>query len=176
MTVFEQDVRQKRDVARGASRRKGGAGSRRCTLPSDYLTAAQKEKRNGPVTVVKLNEPMKWERYDMLPDHLRREYLLHLIRGYTVGGEMLGRMLGIGEEQMRTEAERLNVTLPDAGRCFGSRERWERFCTGAGEKADGGAEESFDGFPDAAQLNRLYERYRGNRVRVHLRVEVMEDE
>lgn len=52
MNLFEQEVREKSVTARSAGRRKRGAGSR-CTLPSDYLTAAQLRALNGPVILVR---------------------------------------------------------------------------------------------------------------------------
>ena len=49
MNDFDFDVLQKKRIARGAYHRKNGSKSKRCTLPSDYLTAAEKRKLNGEV-------------------------------------------------------------------------------------------------------------------------------
>ena len=47
MNDFDFDVMTKKRIARGAAARKCGSKSRRCTLPSDYLTDAQKKARNN---------------------------------------------------------------------------------------------------------------------------------
>lgn len=38
MTDFDYDVKQRRELARAAKYRKRGSKSKKCTLPSDYLT------------------------------------------------------------------------------------------------------------------------------------------
>ena len=54
MNDFDFENMQKKRIAQGARHRVCGSKSRKCSLPSDLLTAAQKRKLNGPV-----------ERYDM---------------------------------------------------------------------------------------------------------------
>ena len=51
MTVYEEDVRARSRLV-SASRRSRGRRSG-CRLPSDYLTAAQLRKMNGPVITVR---------------------------------------------------------------------------------------------------------------------------
>ena len=53
MHDFDYDAMQKKRIARGASHMKRGSKSKKCTLPSDYLTAAQKRRLNGPVSTYK---------------------------------------------------------------------------------------------------------------------------
>ena len=48
MHDFDYDAMQKKRIARGASHMKRGSKSKKCTLPSDYLTAAQKRRLNAP--------------------------------------------------------------------------------------------------------------------------------
>lgn len=42
--LFRRDSADKKATARSANKRVSGAKSKKCTLPSDYLTAAQKKK------------------------------------------------------------------------------------------------------------------------------------
>ena len=75
MNDFDYDVMQKKRIARGASRMKRGSKSKKCTLPSDYLTAAQKRRLNGPVSTYKLDEPMSLESFKAMPEDLQKQYM-----------------------------------------------------------------------------------------------------
>ena len=44
--VFQQDVKERKKMKTGAMHRKCGSKSKKCTLPSDYLTPSQKKKLN----------------------------------------------------------------------------------------------------------------------------------
>ena len=92
MHDFDYDAMQKKRIARGAAhmkrKRKG------CSLPSDYLTAAQKRRLNGPVSTYKLDEPMSWESFKAMPEDLQKQYILNLQETYQTTDEMLGMMFG----------------------------------------------------------------------------------
>ena len=107
---FDFDVMQKKNIARGAYHRKGGSKSKKCSLPSDLLTPAQKRALNGPVTTVKLGQPMSWEAYKSLSDTLKKEYLEDLIASYQVNGAEIGRMLGVSVATMSRELRGIGVS------------------------------------------------------------------
>lgn len=94
MHDFDYDAMQKKRIARGASHMKRGNKSKKCTLPSDYLTAAQKRRLNGPVSTYKLDEPMNWESFKAMPEDLQKKYILNLQETYQTTDEMLGMMFG----------------------------------------------------------------------------------
>ena len=94
MHEFDYDAMQKKRIARGASHMKRGSKSKKCTLPSDYLTAAQKRRLNGPVSTYKLDEPMNWESFKAMPEDLQKKYILNLQETYQTTDEMLGMMFG----------------------------------------------------------------------------------
>ena len=93
MHDFDYDAMQKKRIARGASHMK--RGSKKCTLPSDYLTAAQKRRLNGPVSTYKLDEPMSWESFKAMPEDLQKKYILNLQETYQANNDMLGKMFGV---------------------------------------------------------------------------------
>ena len=133
MNDFDYDVMQKKNIARGAYHRKGGSKSKKCSLPSDLLTPAQKRALNGPVTTVKLGQPMSWEAYKSLSDTLKKEYLEDLIASYQVNGTEIGRMLGVSAATMSRELREIGVT-PFNG-SFGKgtqahKAKWAAFCNG----------------------------------------------
>ena len=92
MHDFDYDAMQKKRIARGASHMKRGSKSKKCTLPSDYLTAAQKRRLNGPVSTYKLDEPMNWESFKAMPEDLQKKYILGLQENYGANDEMIGKM------------------------------------------------------------------------------------
>ena len=95
MHDFDYDAMQKKRIARGASHMKHGSKSKKCTLPSDYLTDAQKRRLNGPVSTYKLDEPMSWESFKAMPEDLQKKYILNLQETYQANNDMLGKMFGV---------------------------------------------------------------------------------
>ena len=95
MHDFDYDAMQKKRIARGASHMKRGSKSKKCTLPSDYLTDAQKRRLNGPVSTYKLDEPMNWESFKAMPEDLQKKYILNLQETYQANNDMLGKMFGV---------------------------------------------------------------------------------
>jgi len=96
MTNFDHDVRDRANVARSARCKKASVkGPRGCTLPSDYLTDAQKRKLNGPVESFRLDKPMSLEEFRRLPDDLKKEYILGLQREYRASDIMIADLFGV---------------------------------------------------------------------------------
>ena len=133
MHDFDYDAMQKKRIARGAAHMK--RGNKKCTLPSDYLTAAQKRRLNGPVSTYKLDEPMNWESFKAMPEDLQKKYILNLQETYQANNDMLGKMFGVtgvsvcrmrnalgikamGQSKMTHD----EVTVRDA--------KWDAFCNG----------------------------------------------
>ena len=135
MHDFDYDAMQKKRIARGASHMKRGSKSKKCTLPSDYLTAAQKKRLNGPVSTYKLDEPMSWESFKAMPEDLQKKYILNLQETYQANNDMLGKMFGVtgvsvcrmrhalGIKAMgQSKMTRDEVAVRDA--------KWDAFCNG----------------------------------------------
>lgn len=135
MHDFDYDAMQKKRIARGASHMKRGSKSKKCTLPSDYLTAAQKRRLNGPVSTYKLDEPMSWESFKAMPEDLQKKYILNLQETYQANNDMLGKMFGVtgvsvcrmrnalGIKAMgQSKMTRDEVAVRDA--------KWDAFCNG----------------------------------------------
>ena len=152
MHDFDYDAMQKKRIARGAAHMKRGSKSKKCTLPSDYLTAAQKRRLNGPVNTYKLDEPMGWESFKAMPEDLQKKYILNLQETYQANNDMLGKMFGVTGVSVckmrhalgigamgQSKMTRDEVTVRDA--------KWDAFCNGVvggkpGEVEDEEAEES----------------------------------
>ncbi len=95
--TFYEDIRQKNSAKSGAYHRVSGAKSKRCTLPSDHLTAAEMRRRNSPVSSIKLNQPITYEEFKTLTPTLQALYLDHLIHEYHARRIDVVQMLGISQ-------------------------------------------------------------------------------
>ena len=135
MHDFDYDAMQKKRIACGASHMKRGSKSKKCTLPSDYLTAAQKRRLNGPVSTYKLDEPMSWESFKAMPEDLQKKYILRLQENYGANDEMIGKMF----KKSDTIALRLRnaLIIKPLGNCKLNRKekairdtKWDAFCNG----------------------------------------------
>lgn len=78
MNDFDYDVKEKKRIARGAFAKKGGSRSKKCTLPGDYLSAAEKRKLSTTTVAVNLKKPMTWKEFKALPTDVKIEYLSYL--------------------------------------------------------------------------------------------------
>lgn len=81
---FYKDVKDKKTLARNAKYKKNGSKSKKCTLPSDYLTRKEKQKMNSEVKTYKMNQKYSWKEFMEMPLDIQREYLIHLRDTYGV--------------------------------------------------------------------------------------------
>lgn len=109
MNDFDFDVMTKKRIARGAAARKCGSKSRRCTLPSDYLTDAQKKARNGKMSTYNLSKPMTYEQFKLMPRDLQREYLLKLRNDMHASTRVIAQMFGCSYETVRVVIRDLGI-------------------------------------------------------------------
>lgn len=93
--VFEQTVKDRKRTARGVYAKKGGSRSKRCSLPSDNLTAKQRKELNGPMTNYNLSKKMTWEEFLAMPNDLQREYIEKLISEHKARRIDVIKMFGI---------------------------------------------------------------------------------
>ena len=133
MTDFDYENLQKKRTAQGARHKKGGSKSRKCTMPSDYLTKAQKEALNGPVTTILLNQPMDWETYKGLSETLQKTYLTNLRETYKPSATMMSRMFGCAATTVTAELRKKGLPVCKVGTGKPSKAQqamWEAFCNG----------------------------------------------
>lgn len=140
MNDFDYDVRQKKLIARGAAHMKRGSRSRKCSLPSDNLTAKQLANLSGPCVSIRMNSPITYTDFKRFPDDLKREYLLGLRDRYQVTQAAVAKMMQASTWSMCTWYKKLGIdaTLPPmtADERKKNRERWEQFLLDGKEVAD----------------------------------------
>lgn len=136
MNDFDYDAMQKKCLARNNFAKKRGARSKKCTLPGDYLTAAEKRKLSTTLVSANLKAPMDWATFKALPTEIKREYLEWLISAYGARQSWVAKdLFGISKEAFRqyvnTHEPTLAGVFPLSGRFKAEqRERWLAFVNG----------------------------------------------
>lgn len=128
MTDFEYDALQMKRIARGAQHMKRGSRSRRCSLPSDHLTAAQLKGRNGPVSTYNLEKPMSWEAFKQMPLDLQQTYIASLQSRFAVGVATISKELfGLSAVALRQYMLRHGLALDAAFKGTRPDVHWNRW-------------------------------------------------
>lgn len=109
MRDFDYEVMQKKRIARGAAHMKRGSKSKKCSLPSDYLTPAQLKKRSGPMSTYKLDAPMAWGEFTKMPTDLKVQYITGLQVKYGATDAMLGEMFGVTNVSVFNNRKKLGI-------------------------------------------------------------------
>lgn len=97
MNDFDYDVMQKKRIASGAVHRKRGSKSKKCTLPSDYLTKKELKAMNGEVKSYNIHERMDWKKFKTLPEDMAIAHVNWLIETFGCNAEAIGRSLGVSK-------------------------------------------------------------------------------
>lgn len=100
MNDFDYDVMQKKRIASGAVHRKRGSKSKKCTLPSDYLTKKELKAMNGEVKSYNIHERMDWKKFKTLPEDVAIAHVNWLIETFGCNAEAIGRSLGVSKSCM----------------------------------------------------------------------------
>lgn len=108
--TFIQTVRDRKATAHSARYKKNGSRSRKCTLPSDYLTPAEKRRRNSAVQTYTMNEPHTKRELNTWPEDMQREYIKGIIDCYHPSNKDLGLMLGTSETTACTYIHKLGLS------------------------------------------------------------------
>ena len=93
--LFYQETKSRKQMLSGARGRVNGSKSKKCTLPSDYLTRSQRKKLNGEVVSYNMNAPMTWEEFKKISKENQEAYLAALVNKYGVSYSHLGKMFGV---------------------------------------------------------------------------------
>ena len=78
--VFFQDVREKKVTGYSARKQRSHCGKAGCKLPSDYLTKKEIKNMSGEVKSYRLNEPMTYAEFRLMPEDLQKTYIILLLR------------------------------------------------------------------------------------------------
>ena len=135
MNDFDFDVMQKKQIARGASHRKNGSRSKKCSLPHDNYTERMIAKMAGEVQSWRLNAPMRWAEFKEMPADLQREYITRLRARYDVNYDGLSRMFGVTRNAITCHFRTVGLQEPHRRRVT-DEAAWARFLSGEDDASD----------------------------------------
>ena len=81
--IYRQDIKEKKAAGRGIYSKKNGSKSKKCTLPSDYMTRKEKMAMNGEVMSYNPNAWYTWEEFKKLPMEYQIKYVNSLLTRYN---------------------------------------------------------------------------------------------
>lgn len=166
MNDFDWDVLQKKRTASGAKHIKRGSKSKKCTLPSDFLTTKQRKELNGNVTTYNLSEPMTWKSFKAMPLDIQQEYIDGVQRRFDVRQAPLADMFGVRATSMCHYFKQNGIKW-GAVKCERSKDEalnaWEKFVYGTEASA---IPEAVPDLPATATLTE------GEPIKVRSRAEV----
>lgn len=82
--VYQSDIREKKSTGRGVFHKKNGSKSKKCTLPSDYMTRKEKMAMSGECKTYDMRKFYIYEEFKQFPDDIQLQYLNSLINRYDV--------------------------------------------------------------------------------------------
>lgn len=115
MNDFDFDVMQKKSLVASARKRVNGSKSKKCTLPYEYLTPAQRRELNGKVETMNVNMSITWAELNALPPHMAKEYIetLHRVHKASIAGAL--RMLEVPQTKYAALVRRVGAVIPRMG-------------------------------------------------------------
>lgn len=109
MNDFDYDALQKKRLARSDRCRK--RSTRKCTLPSDYLTPTERKRRNGEMKTYNLSKPMTYAEFLAMPDDLQAQYLRSLRWRFGASDKRIAEMMGVSHPVIRKHRDRLGIRI-----------------------------------------------------------------
>lgn len=128
--VFNQDVAERSKMKTGAFHKKNGSKSKKCTLPSDHLTAKEKKKLNGECRMIKMNRPYKdWKQFKKLSESVKYSYISGLVEDYGARACDICEMFGISYQTLYDEFKRWSIPMKPFKKKRNMDDRWLDFIT-----------------------------------------------
>lgn len=93
--VYSQDIKERKSMRTGAFHKKCGSKSKKCTMPSDYLSRKEKRKMNGTVVSINLGKPItNFGEFKTYSISMQQLYLQNLVDKYGARKTDIIEMLG----------------------------------------------------------------------------------
>ena len=115
--VYIQDLKEKKVTARSArhARKHCGRGGR-VKFPSDYLTKKELKNMSGECKSYRLNDPMKWEEFKVMPKDLQFSYMKLIYDKYNPPVSYIADMMGCDRGNLSKYLITLGLPKKKAGR------------------------------------------------------------
>lgn len=105
--LFTSDSFDKKRTARGAHYRVNHGG--RVKTPSNFLTKKELQKMNGECKSYRLNEPMTWAEFMVLPDDLKASYINAIRIRFGASDSEIFKMFGVEQRKGSYEFQKMGL-------------------------------------------------------------------
>lgn len=83
--IYRQDIKEKKSAGRGAFYKKNGSKSKKCSLPSDFMSRKEIKKLSGECNSWSMKEFYSYKDFKKMPDDLALQYVNSLINRFNIG-------------------------------------------------------------------------------------------
>lgn len=130
--LFVTDCAEKKAIGKSYYNKVRKGGSVR--MPSDNLTKKELQAMNGEVKSYRLNEPMKWAEFKVMPDDIKISYVKLLREKFDIPDGEFYRMFGIDRSWGYKEFKRLGIgSGKGGGKKKHDKAAWNRWAFGEEE-------------------------------------------
>lgn len=129
-SVFKSDVYERKQMTYGSKHKKNGSKSKKCTLPSDYLTKKEKEKMNGEVKKYIIGKPIDADTFKSYPAEIKQEYIITTCAYYQASCYALAGVLPINgyhfDEIVRVDNLNVSTKSPGSFRTYALKKEFDK--------------------------------------------------
>ncbi len=108
--IYRKDIAEKKKIGYGAKHKKNGSKSKKCAMPSDYLTRKEKLAMNSETMSWCLNDFYTYNDFKKMPSDIQVMYLQGITDKYKVGSSAISMVLfGLTEKALYDYLSRHNL-------------------------------------------------------------------
>lgn len=91
--LFISDVKERKTIARNSRYKKNGCKSKKCTLPSDYMTRKEIAAMNSECITCDFNKFYTWSEFQKFKDSTKIDYIESLALKYNCSLDAIGMVV-----------------------------------------------------------------------------------
>ena len=91
--LFISDVKERKTIARNSRYKKNGCKSKKCTLPSDYMTRKEIAAMNSECITCDFNKFYTWSEFQKFKDSTKIDYIESLASKYNCSLDAIGTIV-----------------------------------------------------------------------------------
>lgn len=128
--VFQQDIKERKQQVNGARHRKCGSKSKKCSLPSDTLTAKEIKERCGAIITMNPQKRYSLNEFHQFPDDIKGIYIKAIQKRFHVGSSDIAEMFGMKSDAFRNYALMHNIIVENFIPSDMELRAWNAWCAG----------------------------------------------
>lgn len=111
MSVYYDDIRTRKSIARAARNVVNGSKTKYVSLPSDGMTRAEWKRRCGDVMTYEMGKAMNWQQFKMLPSDIKREYIINYGSKNRLTQKAFAEQFGVSTVTLGSHLKAIGVNI-----------------------------------------------------------------